>query len=538
MNQSVFFQSQNKVTMGLKTKRGFPAVLLLLMLLFAPVEHSLSQDLSNVNVTLKAANKPLHAVLDDLTAQSGYYFTFDSRLTDSRKRVSIDMKNASLQTVIDTLFGVPNLSWRIINKNIVLFPISARVPTVSSDTVEKGSNLLKVQGNVSDLKSGKPLAYATIAVMDTYYGTISNEDGRFILRIPDTLNQPVLVSSYIGYRNHYIPISIASDELVEIRMNRNLISLQEVIIRYQDPAGLLSEAIKRIPKNYLAESSGMQAYYREKVNKDDKTMSFSEAVVEIAKAPYTGSLAHERSRILKGRKITNIDLQDTVVFKIRSGLSTMLQLDIIKNPPDFLSEGFQLLYDLRYSDVVSFKDKLVYVISFRQKESIDETLFRGNLYIDRETLAVIAADFEYDPVRLGREERMFVTKKSRGVKIRPVSAGYHVEYKMSGDALHLSQVQGKVVFKVRKRRQWVASKYEISLELAITHTNPGTPPQIRYSEQLKPSTIMSEQQFEYDPDFWGDYTTITPEASLTEALKMIEKSMLEINVTDNIEPAR
>jgi uncharacterized protein YxjI len=530
--QSVFLQTQIRVTMGSETKRSFSAVLLLLMLLFTPLQHSLSQDLSNVTVTLKAANKPLHAVLDDLTVQTGYYFTFDSRLTDSRKRVSVDLKDVPMQTVIDTLFEIPGLSWRIINKNIVLFPLSTEIQTIGSDTVEIESNLLKVRGTVTDLKSEKPLAYATIAVMDTYYGTISNEDGRFILLIPDTLNQPILVSSYIGYRNHYIPISVASDELVEIRMNRNLISLQEVIIRYQDPAGLLSEAIKRIPKNYLAEASGMQAYYREKVNKDDKTMIFSEAVVEIAKAPYTGSLTPERSRILKGRKITDIELQDTVVFKIRSGLSTMLQLDIIKNPPDFLSENFPLLYDLRFSDVVSFKDKLVYVISFRQKESIDETLFRGNLYIDRETLAIIAADFEYDPVRLGREERMFVTKKSRGVKIRPASAGYHVEYKMSGDALHLSQVQGKVVFKVRKKRQWIASKYEISLELAITHTNPGNPPQIRYSEQLKPSTIMSEQQFEYDPDFWGDYTTITPEASLTEALKMIEKSMLEVNLQE------
>jgi hypothetical protein len=368
--------------------------------------------------------------------------------------------------------------------------------------------------------------------MDTYYGTISNEDGGFALRIPDTLNQPILVSSFIGYKNHYTPVSIESEEKVEIRMNRNLISLQEVIIRYQDPASLLREAMSRIRQNYLNEASGMQAYYREKVNKDDKTMLFSEAVVEIAKSSYTSSLAAERSRILKGRKITNIDLQDTVVFKIRSGLSTMLQLDIIRNPPGFLAENFNSLYDLHFSDVVSYKDRLVYVITFRPKEHIDETLFRGSLYIDRETLAIIAADFEYDPVRLGREAQMFVSKKSRGVKIRPVSAKYHVEYTQSDHAYHLSQVQGEVGFKVRKRRQWIASKYEISLEMAITHTDPGNPPEIRYSEQLKPSTIMSDQQFQYDPEFWGDYTTITPEASLTEALKRIEQSMLEVTVTE------
>ncbi len=518
--------------MGFKTISYINPMFLLLLLLIFPVSESFPQEPGKIRVTLKAVNKPLHAVLDDLTVQTGYYFTFDSRLTDSRRRISLEMKNTPLKTVVDSLFEEPDIAWRIINNNIVIFPEKDQHKTISSDTIPEGPKLLEVLGNVMDLKSGKPLAYATIAVMDSYFGTISNVEGHFVLRIPDTLSQPILVVSYIGYYNHYTPISVDSDKEVEIRMNRNLISLQEVIIRYKDPAGLLAEAIQKIPQNYLSEPSGMQAYYREKVNKDDKTMIFSEAVLEISKASYSGSITSERSRILKGRKITDIDLQDTVVFRIRSGFNSMLQLDIIKNMPDFLSEGFQLLYDLRFSDVVTFKDKLVYVISFRQKETINETLFRGNLYIDRETLTILAADFEYDPSRLSHEERMFVSKKSRGVRIRPVSTGYYVEYGKSEGAYHLSQVQGKVVFKVRKKGQWIASKYEINLEMAITRTDPGNPPRIRFTEQLLPSTIMSEQQFVYDPDFWGDYTTITPEASLTEALKQIEKSMVEVNISE------
>jgi hypothetical protein len=516
------------------SKRRSVAICLLPVLLFVCANPTFSQeqDPGDITVSVKSNNTPLYQVLDELTQQCGYYFTFDSRLIDSRQPVSMNLTEVPLSTAIDTLFRIPGLSFKTINKNIVIFPQKASEPAIHLDTTDKKDNLLKVSGSVTDLRSGKPLAYATIAVMDTYYGTISNEDGGFTLRIPDTLTQPILVSSFIGYKNHYTPVSIESEEQVAIQMNRNLISLQEVIIRSQDPATLLREAMSRIRQNYLNEASGMQAYYREKVSKDDKTMVFSEAVVEIAKAPYTGSLAAERSRIMKGRKITNIDLQDTVVFKIRSGLSTMLQLDIIKNPPGFLADDFILMYDLYFSDVVSFKDKLVYVITFRPKDHIDETLFRGNIYIDRETLAIIAADFEYDPVRLGREAQMFVSKKSRRVNIRPVSAKYYVEYTQSDSAYHLSQVQGEVGFKVRKRRQWIASKYEISLEMAVTHTDPGSPPEIRYSEQLKPSTILSEQIFEYDPEFWGDYTTITAEASLTEALQRIEQSMLEITITE------
>lgn len=510
------------------TKRNTMAIQLLVALLFVCSVHLTAQDLTELTVTIRASNRPLHTVLDDLTEQTGYNFTFDSRLIDSRKRVDLVLKDVPLSGALDTLFQNPDLTYQVINKNIVIFPHQReRIPVVNSN--EQEHRILEVHGEISDLRSGKPLPYATIGVMDTYYGTISNEDGSFLLRIPDTLAQPILVSSFIGYRNQYTPVSFQNEEPVEIRMNKNIISLQEVIIRYQDPVGLLRTSIERIPENYLDVPSGMQAYYREKVTKDDKYMLFSEAVVDIAKPPYKSSLTSERSRLLKGRKLTNIALEDTVVFKISAGVNTMLQLDIIKHPPGFLAEDFALLYDLHFSDVVAFKDRLVYVISFQQKPFIEETLFRGDLYIDRENLAIIAADFEYDPVRLGGEEDMFVEKKSRKVRIRPVSAKYHVEYRKSVGAYHLAQAQGEVKFKVRKRRQWIASRYQINLEMAVTHVDPGNPPRIRIGEQIKPSTIISDEVFAYDPAFWGSYNTISPETDLTEALQRIEKAMLEIS---------
>lgn len=505
------------------------ATILLLLVLPVLVSKSFGQTVENFKVSVRASNKPLHSVLDDLTSQCGFYFTFDSRLIDSRKKITMNLKEVTIEEAIDTLFQKPGLSFRIINNNIVIYPGKTVRKNIPADTAVIGSTTLEVTGIIRDERTEKPLPFATIGVMDTYFGTISNEDGSFVMRIPDTLANPILVTSFIGYKNQYTPISMDSNEPVEVWLDKNIISLQEVIIRYQDPVELLSESIRQIRKNYLAEPAGMTAYYRERVSRDDKCMTFSEAVVEIAKAPYTSSFMMERSRLLKGRKVTNIELEDTVVFKIRSGLNTLLKLDIINHPPGFLTNDFELAYNLHFSDVVSFKDRLVYVISFQQKENIDATLFRGDLYIDRENLAILAADFEYDPVRLGREAEMFVAKRSRRVKIRPVSAKYHVEYSQSDQGYHLAMVQGNVNFKVRKRREWIASKYNVSLEMAITGMDPGNPPEIKPGDQIKASSIMSEENFDYDPGFWGDYNTIAPEADLTEALRKIEKTILEIS---------
>ncbi|MCF8225616.1 MAG: carboxypeptidase-like regulatory domain-containing protein [Bacteroidales bacterium] len=511
-----------------RTKRGFPVAFMVSVFLLVGPGIVQGQDLSELKVGIRSSGKLLHMVLDDLSKQTGYNFTFDSRLAESRKSINMELKDISIQDAIDTLFEDHTLTYRIIHKNIVIIPSGKIRNLASRDTVSKRYNMVAVSGIIRDSKSEKPLPYATVSLVNSNIGTISNENGSFVLRLPDTLTQPVLVTSYIGFKNQYVPVTVASDEPIEIYMNKNVISLQEVIIRYQDPAGLLTEAIKKIPVNYLNEPSGMKAYYREKVRKDNKCMIFSEAVVDIAKSPYVSSFTAERSRILKGRKLTNIDIQDTVVLKIRSGINTMLQLDIVKHPPDFLTPDFHLHYNLHFSDLVSYRDKLVYVISFSQKETVQETLFKGALYMDRESLAIIAADFEYDPTRIGREQDLFVAKKSRNLRIRPVAAKYHVEYAETDDRYGLSQVKGEVVFKVRKRRQWIASKYQINLELAVTDIEPGNPPRIRIGEQVKSSSIMAEETFEYDPEFWGDYNTIAPETSLTEALKRIENSIREI----------
>ena len=197
--------------------------------------------------------------------------------------------------------------------------------------------------------------------------------------------------------------------------------------------------------------------------------------------------------------------------------------------PDFLSDDFIFRYNFSFDNIVSYEDKLVYVIRFSPREGIDETLFQGKIYLDRESLAIIAANFEYDPVRIGREQNMFVARKSRGVNVRPLGANYHVEYKNSDEGYHLNQVHGEVSFKLRKKRQWIASKYTIKLDMAVTNISPGNPPQIKFNEKIKSNTVMSDQMFNYDPDFWGDYNTIAPETTLEEALQKIEKSMREIS---------
>lgn len=516
--------------MSLKRIGTGPALIILSVLFILLPRTSSGQDpLESIHINLRANNKVLHELLDDMTDQTGYYFTFDSRIIDSRQQLNMVLRNISIRYALDTIFGNPDLNYKVINKNIVIYPTVSQTMPDSLQLEEEKPGYIEILGNITDSRNKKPLPYATVGILNSSYGTISNLNGDFVLRLPDTLQHPILAISFIGYRNYYQPVSINSNELILVKMTKRLISLQEVIIRYQDPVTLVQESIARIDENYMDQKAGVISYYREKVQKDEKCLLFSEAVVEIDKASYASFYSNERSRILKGRKITNVDESDTLLLKIRSGIKTMLELDIANQHPDFLMEDFPFRYDYSFDNVVSFQDKLVYVLRFKPKSVIDETLFQGKLYLDRESLAIVAADFEYDPVRISKESDMFVSRKDRGVRVKPLSAKYYVEYKQSPLGYHLNQVHGEVSFKLRKKRQWISSKYTIKLEMAVTEIDPGNPPQIKLIENLKPNVILSDEVFIYDQDFWGDYNTIAPETSLQEALQRIEISMQEIS---------
>lgn len=491
------------------------AVFFLGLLSFPPLVQCQWQQ---TPVIINIENRTVIEILDSLSAITGYNFSYDASIVPEKLTRSLNAVNLPLKECLDSLLQDPSLRYVLIDKNIVIS--RQDIKNRKAETFEEEIRYL--EGIIVDAKTQKSLPFATIAIVGTGQGTISNDDGRFILKIPPDTSFSSLVVSYIGYKNRYLDIPNWTDTTLTIEMQLDIISLQEIVIRYKDPANLLEEAISRFGDNYLSDFSTMIAYYRENVKKSNKIMTFSEAVLEIAKEPYIYHSSTDRVKIIKGRKSIDTSREDTIFMKIKSGVSSSLQLDIVKNLPDFMSEGFRKLYDYKLTDIVSYRDRLVYVISFLQKDYIKTALYKGELYLDIENLAILTADFQLNPKYISREKNMFIVSKKRDIQSRPISAIYHVEYKTGNEGYYLNQVRGEVKFRMRKRKQWLSSAYSLSIELAITDVNPGSRKRIPKSEQLPSGVILSEERFDNDPSFWGDYNIIAPEESLQEVLRKMK----------------
>ena len=81
----------------------------------------------------------------------------------------------------------------------------------------------------------------------------------------------------------------------------------------------------------------MTGFYREGVMKKSELQTYSEAILQIYKSAYSGTLLGDQIKVYKSRKIENTDRSDTLAIRLKAGLSTCLELDGAKNIFDFLS---------------------------------------------------------------------------------------------------------------------------------------------------------------------------------------------------------
>ncbi|MCK5693950.1 MAG: hypothetical protein KAI08_13900, partial [Bacteroidales bacterium] len=118
--------------------------------------------------------------------------------------------------------------------------------------------------------------------------------------------------------------------------------------------------------------------------------------------------------------------------------------------------------------------------------------------------------------------------RSPKIRIRPVAARYHVNYRAVQNKYYVSQVRGEVELKVRKRKKWISSRYKISIEMAITDLIPGQRLRIIPADRVRRNIVLADEPFQFEPEFWGIHNSIEPEASLQESIRKLEHSSQEI----------
>ena len=383
------------------------------------------------------------------------------------------------------------------------------------------------RGSVMDAVTNDELVFATISVDNTNISSVTNTEGEFALKIPDSLINRNIAVSFLGYQKKLIPISSLAKTDNTILLEPISIALEQIdLVAPKNALELVKQMLNNKGENYLENPVKMTAFYRETIKRRNKNASLAEAVAYIYKQP-NSSARKDIIDLYKSRKSTNYSRLDTVALKLQGGPFTPLFVDVMKYPEYIFGENLISYYDFAFLKASTINSKPVYVVSFKQKEGVLEPMFYGKLYIDSATRALASAVFNLNVEDRERASNLLVRNKPNDIEVYPTDASYRVDYRILNGKWYYGYGNVQLAFIVNRRGKLFNSKYYVSSEMAITDWQEnGSGSHIRWRDRMKPSIIISDEASGFsDPEFWGAYNVIEPEKSIKSAIGKIQRQL-------------
>ncbi|HEX2936340.1 MAG TPA: carboxypeptidase-like regulatory domain-containing protein [Bacteroidales bacterium] len=513
----------------MRSARSF-IVLTLLLIQSSLISGQSSDSILRKRYSFSFSNNTLVEMIDSIRVKTNLGFSYNPNYLSQQNKFSYSFRHYPLRAILDSIFKSSNLSYNLIGTTIAIsknISTEKPLPVVNGTHRNDSVNYLHYNGSVKDALNNDPIPFASIYIKNKPIGTISNQDGYFSLKVPKELSSDSVCFSFLGYRTKTLAASDLHTEDNEIRLTQMSIRLKEVTIRYIKPDELIQKAIERIPDNYSSTAQLATGFYRETIKQNNEYVALTEAVLKIYKAPYDSYLT-DQATIYKGRKSPFVKPMDTIFFKLQGGIYTSFMLDIAKNHSSFISGDNFYQYDYKLEGTSTYQGHTLYIIAFDQKDNIQYPLYKGKIYIDTESLALVKLTFSLSPKGIDYAANVMVKKAPVGVKVRPMDASYEVGYTEQNNIWHLSHIREDIKFKIRKRFNLFNITFQSTAELAITQIDSVEAKRFKRDQTIKEKDIFTEKITSYDPDFWEDFNYIAPEKKLEEAIDELREKTAKI----------
>ncbi len=172
-------------------------------------------------VTLREKNVPLEKVFRSIKKQTGYSFFFDESWLRQAGKVTVEIKDASLERVLDLCFSGQPLTYSIIGTTVV---IKKRIPRTENIEADSSTVFRTIKGVVTDEK-GAALSNVSVVVKSTGSGTATNGKGEFTI---DVQPGDVLIFSAIGYKT--VSVTIGAEVTLSIKLLLEIAEVNEVVV--------------------------------------------------------------------------------------------------------------------------------------------------------------------------------------------------------------------------------------------------------------------------------------------------------------------
>ncbi len=162
-------------------------------------------------------NGQVKEVLAQIETQSEFFFMYDNNQVDVERKVNLEAKSENIDLVLGRLFDGTDVNFRVVNRQIVLFPESG----VNNSTQQQG---LKVKGKVTDASSS-PLPGVAVVVKGSTIGMITDNEGIYSLsNIPQNA---ILQFKFVGMKTQ--EVTVGNKTIIDIILEDETIGIEEVV---------------------------------------------------------------------------------------------------------------------------------------------------------------------------------------------------------------------------------------------------------------------------------------------------------------------
>ncbi|MCD4792835.1 MAG: prolyl oligopeptidase family serine peptidase [Bacteroidales bacterium] len=425
-------------------------------------------------------------------------------------------------------------------------------------------NYITIQGKITD-QNKTPLEYASIGIIGTTIGTVSNTEGVFIFKIPKKYKDKTLKISMLGYESFSIIVSNIKSNIINIQLPEKTYKISEVEVKPKDAKEIVRKAIEKIPINYPAKAINMDGFYREMTFENDTCVELAEAAYETYYRPYTDTYhwkeardnyfskgnfnrdeyffflfnpaweinPHDRIKITESRAS---NLHHKHRFKVIpfGGPSGIIGYDWIKHRVSFKNGDFLKKHKFKLLGINEYDGKRVYKISAEPK--LFTKTYHYILYIDFETHAFAKIEYYFPGIEF--ETNYYWTPalyKKRKRKCEDTRQHLYYKavtnYKKIENKWYLNYIKQQSSFEYIFSKHYIYKKtqdkikYNLQSELLINNIKTKDVKNIPDSTVFKNTffNALYEYDLDYNRSFWESYNTIATTHVQDSIIKQLEK---------------
>ncbi|QGY42423.1 SusC/RagA family TonB-linked outer membrane protein [Maribellus comscasis] len=188
-----------------------------IILLISNMFVSASVYSQSTKLTLKYSQITFGELFQKIEEQSEFRFAFSNSQLNPNKKIQVDMKNATLESILKETLP-EDVAYEIIDRYVVITNVG------SSENI-RFRQQQSVSGKVTD-SNGLPLPGVTVIIKGTTAGAVTDINGNYSLTLQS--ESDILIFSFVGLLTQEVEVN--SRSTIDITMQEDVLGVEEVVV--------------------------------------------------------------------------------------------------------------------------------------------------------------------------------------------------------------------------------------------------------------------------------------------------------------------